>query len=225
MDAVKDFAGALTEVDALISMSRASASDVQRSVLIKASLLLLATKVECFLESIVEEYCEAACMAESAAHLPHALRVSASRKMFLDAKLQEEHRNGADTVRQFMAIAEIWGNKAPCPQVTIDCRFSYGRHGENEVIKLFRRVGIPDVFEQFPVDDENESFARPGGATSIAPDFNSMSSIRNNITHSDATPALTEADIERYKRRLVLFAGRLEDYLESTLVRDDRYHI
>jgi hypothetical protein len=229
MDAVKDFAVALSEVDALLAISeKGDPKSADRPVLIKASLLLLATKVECFFEALVEEYCELACTKESAAHLPPALRVSASRKLFAEGKLDIEHPDINQAIIRFTAIAELWSDKHPCPQVTVDSKFSYGKHGEQQVIKLFRRIGIDDVFQRFLVDDETESLASPEGPTSIAPDFNSMSSIRNNITHSDATPALTEADIRRQKRRLLLFASKLEQHLETSLgnpIESGAYHI
>lgn len=219
MDAVKDFEVALGEVDALLALATAAGEhSPNRPALIKASLLLLTTKVECFFESIVEEYCELVSQHHSTFHLPLALRVGMSRRIFLDAKLECEHIGFQLAAQKFSAISEFWTGKSPCPQVLVDSKFSYGKHGEAQVVKLFRRIGIDNVFEKFPVESEVESMANQGGPTSIAPDFNSLTSIRNNITHSDATPSLAEADVASRKRRLLLFAGALGDYLEGTLI-------
>jgi len=229
MDAVKEFAVALAEVDSLITLSkREDTPERDRLVLLKASILLLTTKVECLFESLIEEYCDRVCTRESAAHLPIAIRVSASRKIFMDGKLDTESQEPEVFASKMKAITAIWSDKGPCPQVYVDNKFAYGKHGEQQVTKLFRRIGIKNVFEEFPVEDDTESLAAVTGPTSIAPDFNSLSNIRNNITHSDATPPLTDADIERHKRRLLRFAERLDAHLEGTLSQDPTctvYHI
>jgi hypothetical protein len=219
MEAVTEFERALAEVDSLVAISRSfDPASPNRHILVKASLLLLAAKLECFFESVVEEYCEGLCTKESAIHLPHAVKVSASRLLFLESRLAElESLEVEKANRLFAEIVAIWSDTRPCPQISIDSKFAYGKHGETQVIRLFRRIGIENVFEAFLIEDETESLASPEGPKSIAPDFNSLSSLRNNIIHTDAAPAMTEEDIIRYKRRMYAFAEKLGAHLDASV--------
>lgn len=215
MDAVEDFAVALGEVDCLVAMSRKTGvGDSERSVLVKASLLLLAAKTECFIEDIVEEYCTMEGKKVTSAEVSEAVRISVSRKRLIDSEFVKNESLERDKALKVLSeVAALWCDTRPCPQLEIDAKFDFGRHGEEEVRRLFRRIGMEGVFDRCLVEDNIESMASSQGPISVAADFNSLTHLRNNIIHTDATPSLTDSDVERYKRRLMLFAREVERQL------------
>ena len=114
----------------------------------------------------------------------------------------------------------LWHSGHQIDSVKIDNSFDYGKHGQNAILKLFSRIGIEDIFEICTIYEIEESLsAEPETAQmiDIVADINSMTHIRNNILHTDATPNLTHSQILEYKKHLVLFADKLVQVLEDSL--------
>lgn len=218
MDAVNDFRVALREVEILLLSTPPAASDGMgdgESVLIKSALLLLAAKVECFLEAVLEEYC-ARWIGVDINSIPKAIKLHASRNIFMNSAIAENEfleENKAEAI--WRSITSLWSGSDICSALQLDTKLAFGKHGEKEVCRMFKRIGLGDVFNQCKIEDESDSMAVSGSAFSVAGDFNSLINLRNNIIHTDATPSLTRGDVSRYTYRMMAFALKLDVVLSA----------
>lgn len=103
----------------------------------------------------------------------------------------------------------------------IKSKFNYGDHGERELIKLFERIGIDDIFLEVKVFQTQESILDDieHQEIDIKGSFNSVTNLRNNIIHQDASPNIGIDSVEQYKEHLKLFAKNLIDFLEITITQ------
>jgi hypothetical protein len=129
------------------------------------------------------------------------------------------NKNDVDEIKKrFYELGTIWVSNDNFGNLDIDCKFAYGKHGENEFRKLFNQLGINDVFQEINVFVPDETL---GTDTKTQIDFrgifNSVIGMRNNILHQDATPSLTHSDIRKYKTIFQIFAEQLTITLDSQL--------
>ena len=77
----------------------------------------------------------------------------------------------------------------------VNAKFNYGKHGQKEIEKLLTTFG----FSKFTKEESTISFMKK---------FNSLNAIRNNIIHEDATPSLTNKDVENHFKNISNFISR-----------------
>jgi hypothetical protein len=187
------------------------------SALNKAGLVLLSGKFEAFAESIAEDYVfriNEVCARVS--DIPLVLRVQHTLNSIgkIDRLNAFERRD--DIAELFGEIGRFWDGGTRPPQLNIDCKFSYGKHGEKELRNLFRIIGVQDVFELVGVHP-SEAPEVEIGQMDFKGVFNSMTNIRNNILHQDATPTLTTEDVITLSASLSRFAITLDAKLGEML--------
>jgi len=227
MEAHKEFVNALKEVQILLKSAEASVefrnSEPERYIAyIKAAILLMAGKFENFLESVVVEYVdEVNQMKLASSAIPHHLRLYHSfnlLKEFDSLKAPQKHEK---TRGIFESLGILWGKDDAFDALDIECKFAYGKHGEAEVQKLFKIVGIDDVFAAIDVMVTDDSNSEEEVSVLIKVDFkgifNSVSHIRNNIIHQDASPSITPGDVRKYMAALEAFAQELSLHLRNSL--------
>lgn len=204
-----EFEESLEEVRCLL---RLAATNVESHhayrALLKSSILLLMAKMENFLEAIAEEGRFSIQQASRpAAELPDAILLACFQAVIDDAFLAQLRNSNPKAIERLRELTPILANE-PVTTLKFEVRFSYGRHGEAEVKKLFSRLGIDDVFSVLPAEEEDDVFP-----SAIKADINSLTAIRNNIIHSDASPAFTIEQVEGFVRQISEFAARIETVL------------
>ncbi len=216
-----DFIATLREVDILLVSAESSVADeVKHATFNKSALLLLSCKFENFVELLVEQYVYAInTFRLPSDRIPEPLRLHHTFQVL--GKIEQQRNSGQiDVVKQaFCDIATLWITSNPFDQLTVDNKFAYGKHGEKELIKLFRPIGINDVFAEIEVnvhDDTSEN-----GADFKRVDFkgmfNSVMNMRNNILHQNATPSLTPGTIRDYKIAFECFSENIVAKLSASL--------
>ena len=223
-DATDIFSEALSEVDYLLKTAAVNEKDEDAyNALNKAAILLLAAKLEAFCEQILEEFCfRINKKGLSCARLPIRIRLNATRTL-LHAEFLKwlEHYDEAKTVPSLEALSRLWQQDAIPTNIVMDCKFSYGKHGEREFRRLFQRIGVEDVFESCKVTDDVESYdIVPDGQqnTAVTSDVNALVGFRNYIIHNDGTPTVTHIQVERYRKRLFLFAQAIDLLITQVLL-------
>lgn len=220
--ATNDFTEALGEIDYLLQSAAANERNVAAyNVLNKAAVLLLAAKLEAFIEQVLEEFCfiisEKKLPCE---RIPLRIRLNATR-----ALLNEECLAGLDraeeakTVPSLESLARLWHHGSAPINISVDCKFAFGKHGEREFRRLFQRIGIDDVFESCKVADEVESYDQLNAQqnTTVTSDVNALIGYRNFIIHNDGTPNITHIQLGRYRRRVSLFVQAIDDYIAQLI--------
>lgn len=220
-DATLAFDAALNEIDLLISRAEiAQHKSDEYAVYTKAALVLLASKLEAFAENIVEDYADSVGELDlKAKHIPREVRATATSFLLGSCLNGGTGFNGsAKAVNALIDAAKLWDDEAPLVDLPIDTRFNYGKHGSKELRNLFERIGITDICGTCLVSSGIDSLVQQGGEReNISADIDSLTNIRNNIIHSDASPAnLTHQQIRKYRERLWEFCYLVDNHMEKT---------
>lgn len=218
IEAGSEFEVSLKEFDLLMDMSVKAdedGKDEQYAVFLKCALLLLTSKFECFLEELVEEVSNwiksenipcSALPIEMATHYTH--RRSCNLESHYNQARFEEIRVSST------ALAKFWLDH-DSGDFEIDCKFSYGKHGEKEVAKLLRRIGVPEPFDVITVEiDHADGNTQQVDMAGIV---NSLTAIRNNVLHQNASPQLTHFFLLEKHACLLKFSSGLVSHVEAML--------
>jgi hypothetical protein len=183
----------------------------------KSAVLLLTGKFEAFLEDAAEDFLFAVNqVGAKGKHIP--TRIMAEHSVEAVRGVEQSLRRGdTESIRAvFGALARYWVDAEPCAALKVSCKFNYGKHGDREVIRLFKRMGIDDVFATVTVMDETAG-SYDGGAPApfdVQGLVNSLTQIRNNILHQDKSPNLTPVNLRKQCAALKSFAMALVDDLQ-----------
>lgn len=210
----------LEEVECLLRTAEAAADERLFSCLNKAALLLLSGKFEAFAEALAEEFVFSVNkLAPPPLMIPARLRVSHTLLSLRNLDQLRALERQAEVERLFTSLVDLWKDPGPAPELRVECRFSYGKHGEEEVRKLFQTISEMDVFEDIVIEREVESMLPDAAATArvdVRGALNSVTHMRNNILHQDATPSLTVDRVREFMDVLSRFA----DGLDARLARE-----
>lgn len=191
-ESVNDFNEAIKEIHILIENANLSISDnLKYRTFNKSSIVLLCGKFESFIEGFLEEFGFYILNNFSNKQLETYIKEHLIDVLIKD--LDNKKNNPIKRGEVLMKFVKILGNdEVLCNEFEINSKFSYGKHGQSEVIKLLKKFG----FNEFANSDENKIFYEK---------FNSLNNIRNNILHQDSTPSLTHQDVEKYLAVLEMF--------------------
>jgi len=155
----------------------------------KSAIVLLCSKFESYLENALQEY--------AYLHLKNSSNKNIDS--FIYENVVEELMNNLESTKNnrtrrqphLNQIAEFCGSEecSPIDHFSVKAKFSYGKHGQKQVEKLLNKFGFSEITEK----ESSINFFRQ---------FNSLNFIRNNIIHEDATPTLTDTDVEKYLKIL-----------------------
>jgi hypothetical protein len=220
--ALIDFRKSLLEVDVLCDAADTSQSDVLKyTTFNKAALLLIAGKFESFAESLLEEFVFLLNEKRMPCNcLPDVIRANHTfRALDNLGQLRHKHKQ-ADAISLFVSMGRLWTSQEIFTEIKLDCSFAYGKHGAGELIKLFEKIGIDDVFLAIQISETVESVSSDMPVTKpvdFRGTFNSVCGMRNNILHEDESPNLTAFDTRKYRSHFESFAEKLTNYLADML--------
>lgn len=222
LEVVNEFNQTLNEVEVLISTAEENISDNLRySTYIKSAILLLSGKFENFLELISDTYIYQINKSNLISKkIPESIKLSHSYKIIEKIKNKKSVVGSEKETRQFFnEIGAIWVlEDQPFSNVQIECKFSYGKHGEEELIKLFSNIGINNIFDQIQVIMPNEDDPTEKNVIDFKGTFNTLTGLRNNILHQNASPNLTHLDVLTNLNIIKTFSNELSNYLDNSLV-------
>jgi hypothetical protein len=216
-----DFISTLTEVQVLLRAAELhERNETEYAAFNKSALLLLASKFENFAESIAEDYIACINSLQLCYELiSHELKLRHTFKTLANIENYKLKHKKVDAVSTFTKLGELWSSNSNCTDLNVDCKFSYGKHGEAELSKLFSAIGIDNIFEKIQVIKQQETILdnTPAIEADFKGTFNSVNWIRNNILHQDASPSLTTRMVRDYEEEFKIFARELEKYLNNEL--------
>jgi hypothetical protein len=217
---LQDFLNTLEEVTILVSAAESSVADeVKYAVYNKSALLLLSGKFENYIESVAEQYVFVVNQLNLPANrIPDILRLHHALGILSKVDLYRNNGRADEIKKIFSEVSSIWITELTFNSLKIDCKFTYGKHGENELKKLFVPLGIEDVFVRVKVFVPEENLS-DGLLTTREVDFkgvfNSVMGMRNNILHQNASPNLTHTAIKEYQLAFEVFSKALAQELDS----------
>lgn len=228
MRAIDDFESyqrlntALKEVKTLIDFALENeANQLKYSALNKSSLLLLTSKFEVFVEDVIEEYIDKINQMnlnnnEISEYIKMKHTISKLRE--LNTTIEHEHKKDK-SIQILKSIAKLWQDSVErFDSLEVSNKFSYGKHGANELQKAFNNIEITNVFETIILySDSQESLLEEVNMIDFKTIFNNIVNLRNLITHQDITPNLTHRQIEGYTKNFDDFSKELCNYLSNSL--------
>jgi hypothetical protein len=231
LETAEGFTNTLAEVELLLreaedaAPGKLQANEQKFAVMNKSALLLLTGKFEAFLEGAAEDFLFAVNqVGAKARHLP--IRILAEHSVHAVREIEKKLNNGdIEAVRSvFVALGRYWIDLDACADLNVSCKFNYGKHGEDQAVRLFQRMGIKDVFAEISiVDDAAEVYDGDAAPPmDVKGTVNSLTGIRNNILHQDETPNLTTASLRKQSIVLQRFATALVAELQATLDEIER---
>jgi hypothetical protein len=215
-----DFLNTLEEVNILLSSAETCLTDnVKYAAYNKSALLLLSGKFENFIESIAEQYVFIVNQLRLPSNLiPEIMRLHHSLAVI--SKIDVRNSGKLDEIiRIFSELSPIWATNIEFSDLRIECKFAYGKHGENELKKIFIPLGIEDVFVQVEVfiPDENIIDTVTLKKVDFKGIFNSVMGMRNNILHQNASPNLTHESVREYRIVFESFSQKLAQVLDTNI--------
>jgi hypothetical protein len=231
LETAEAFSRTLAEVELLLHESEAAGpgrpgeNKKKVAVLNKSAVLLLTGKFEAFLEDAAEDFLFLVNKVGAfARHIP--LRLLAEHTANAIRIVEQKVNNGElEAIRTlFLTLGRRWTDVEPCSDLQVSCQFNYGKHGELEIVKLFKRIGFENVFDMVLVPDETEELeeGKVPRMVDVKGIVNSLTGIRNNILHQDATPELTTESLRRQCAALAAFAKALVAHLQTVVDKIER---
>jgi len=218
---LKYFYNALSEVDILVSSAKENEKEkIKYLTYNKATILLLTSKFESFLENLIEEYIDYInSMNIKAKYLPEVLKINHTIHSINNSQNIIGHAHKIqEQVNLFESISNLWDGNNIFNKLCIKSKFNYGKHGEKDLIKLFKNIGIQNIFDEVKIfETENSMLGYTKKQLDFKGKFNSLIYIRNNIVHQDDTPNLTHIDVIEYKKFIIKFVNELIVVLENKL--------
>lgn len=199
---IDDFKSNLSEIDILIEYANANKHTLSKYKLFnKTAVVLLCSHFEVFIESFIAEHIDLIKACYSSIDMPQYMKDN-----YINDTIRAYRDDPQPSKRQepLKALTRLLGDSnlelSELGDLVLNVKFSFGKHGQKEVDRLFVKFGLED----FVVTDIYKNAFR---------DINSVISIRNNIIHEGSAPTLSHEDVIRYKSGILKFAEELEHHI------------
>lgn len=200
MDSIDQIRNNIVEVDMLLDYASNNTEEIKRyQMFIKASVVLLSTKFEVFLEEFIDEHSRRVL----AGHTNATISTELKNKYIDTAVNMVRETNNRTKKNQYLSmISKLLINSGESistfSSIRPSTKFSFGKHGQKEIEALFERHGLKVFITSEPIRN-------------ILQIMNSLFSIRNNVIHEDASPTLTHQTIHDHKDNIMCFVDLLEN--------------
>lgn len=199
---VDDFKNRLTEIDVLITYAKKNQRSIEKYKLFnKTAIVLLCSHFEVFVEAFLAEHVDVLKNCYNSITMPQYMKDNFIDDTF---KAYKDIPQPSKKQKPLKALFQLHGNEPlsmiKLSDLILEYKYGFGRHGQTETDKLFRKFGFKDFVNTPTYQD---SFRR----------INSAISIRNNIIHEGSAPTLSYADVVNYRDYFLRFANDLEKHV------------
>lgn len=200
MDSIDQIRNNIGEVDMLLDYASNNTGNIkQYQMFIKASVVLLSTKFEVFLEEFIDEHSRMVL----AGHTNATISTELKNKYIDTAVDMVRETNNRTKKNQYLSmVSKLLTNSGESistfSSIRPSTKFSFGKHGQKEIEALFERHGLKTFITSEPIRNSLQI-------------MNSLFSIRNNVIHEDASPTLTHQTINDHKDIIMHFVDLLEN--------------
>lgn len=212
-EATKDFQKSFKNIKVLIRLSYQASkknNDENRNLFLKLSLVLLVTRFQVFIESILKEFDYSIKQStKKISKMPvhyrlNSIKLSLAKKQFhreLENTTTYSSSKLADITSYVNTLSEICDNNFVIQSdIMFETKFPMGKNGLNEIIDLFKQIDGKNIFENsaFDVNKINEILSRC-----------------HDIIHEDKNQQITETTIEQYRDFLHVVSKHIDSYLKQ----------
>ena len=202
IESIDDFKSRLVEVDTLVSYARVNAKVVEKYKLFnKTAIIMLCSHFEVFVEAFISEHVDVLKKCYKSDNLPQYMKdnyINDTIKGLKDLAFPSRKMRPLNALFRLHDSVSI--NMTAIGDLELDMKYAFGKHGQEETEKLFKKFGFGALVN-------SSSFQDPFRK------MNSAISIRNNIIHEGSAPSLTHIDVNDFKQEFLRFANELEQYV------------
>lgn len=210
IDSVDAFKDRIKEIDILLTYARNNQRTLDKYKLFnKTAVVLLCTHFEVFVESFIADHVDALKRCYKSDTIPQYMKdnyINDTIKSLKDLACPSKK------AKPLRALFRLHDSKvldmSAISDLEIDMKYSFGKHGQDDTAKLFRKFG-------FAAFVDSPAFKAPFR------NINSAINIRNNIIHEGSAPNLSHNDVIMYKNDFLKFAGDLESHV---LANQEKYY-
>ena len=229
-DSLENFEKSLEEIDFLIKKVQKETEKelYQDNIYLKSALLLLVSKFEAFLENSILDYnSEINNLKLTNDKIPTALKINHVSNFFDEKKITEKmkHKHKYNEVCEELGeLSKLFATSNNFSSIKISNKFNYGKHGGDEVEKLFEKIGLDEIFNKITIFNDvktmdtmdNESEKQK---VDFKGEINSITLIRNNILHQDTDRmSFTIKELTGYRNHFKQFSAQLIEVLQKMLL-------
>lgn len=199
IDSVDAFKDRIKEIDILLTYASNNQRTLDKYKLFnKTAIVLLCTHFEVFVESFIADHVDALKRCYKSDTIPQYMKdnyINDTIKSLKDLACPSKK------AKPLRALFRLHDSKvldmSAISDLEIDMKYSFGKHGQDDTAKLFRKFG-------FAAFVDSPAFKAPFR------NINSAINIRNNIIHEGSAPNLSHNDVIMYKNDFLKFATELE---------------
>ena len=207
---------ALREVIILIRRFKLeeSKSRTISNIYLKSALILLTAKFEAFLENIVAEYIAKLNEELIVTQFPEILKIYHTKEILEQfnncfQRLGEQDKRDK-IIKNMKDLALLWQSNIEAKPIKINNKFNYGKHGQEAINELFRRIGFENILDEFIITEKIQTI---DGEEEEQIDFkakvNELTGKRNSILHNDTSITFTKEELIFYIKYLKQFSQKL----------------
>lgn len=221
-EATRDFINSHRNLNFLIKLSYNATkknNENNRNLFLKLSLVLLVTRFQVFIESILKEFdYKLKTSAKTANKMPVHYRLNAIKLIIAKKQLHKElenpitynHTKLLSVTTDLELLNKLCDdNYVLTSDLMFETKFPLGKNGLNEIIELFKQIEGINIFDEvtFDVNKINEILRR-----------------RHDIIHEDKNQQITEQTIEHYKDFLKEVSCHIDSYLKKFTLKSYKPH-
>lgn len=218
-DASNVFSSSLENIDTLICYAKEedkNNNENNRKLFLKLSIVLMITKFQVFIETILEEFLFKIRHSEFCYDKLSSFARLNSLKIYIDKNHLNNNLNNPSKYNDKLLetiTRNIHSMKKHCDcsesileEFEINTKFPLGKTGTTELIDLFKQLDGRNIFEN-KIDLKT---------------LDSLLNLRHNIIHQDATPALTETVVTEHQLYVKQVCQTIDEYLNGYLLDSNK---
>ncbi|WP_461466699.1 HEPN domain-containing protein [Parvimonas micra] len=215
-DSSKKFYGECSkEVEKLIELSTSNQELIQ--LFISSAVVLLGAKFESCIENLIEEYVNKINDESSKNKVPDELKFSSIYNKLVEYKerINNNHYDCFETDQNFLDEFSKFVNGIinNSNRLKINNKFSYGKHGYKELVKLFKNIAVDIRLDNFNIYVRESIFSGVSHEITFESEFNKFTKNRNTVIHENECPNITGDDIKNTVIIFKEFISKIESEL------------
>lgn len=199
-----------------------------------SALVLYLSALETFMENSIEE-----CIDHSKSEkfpiniLPPQFKLAHVKRLYSEELIAKAKHSNDSLINNVIKITTPIVKKGSANDCNVEIKFSYGKHGENDIVRLFSILGIANIFTEsdkflecyiFEKSKIAENSAKLIDKSLIINRLNALINMRNQIIHTCANPSVTWQDLLDDFFILNIFVEKLSNILNNKVQEWEMAH-
>ena len=224
MQAKKDFDASIDEVEFLNRTAQEVGPEGDTKIYYKVIILLLCAKIETFVKDSTKEYIDFLLdLNLSKKDIPEKFLIEIIRneiQKISDVGLEKYIRNQR-FVERSKVFSLIWDSKYSLTKLEKeDFTVSISNNGTTAFEDSYKKIGFPNIIkemEDFKTEEGIFGMVSTLTSYSIPNTINKIVRMRNEIIHEDATPSITENDVDLFINISKDFISKVDHVLAASM--------